>query len=294
MLFGKKSFFRRQQEARGEIPETYHYNLDEKFQKQFIIIWRQYNFRYANIVYNRLCFELGQLDLGFSLSMYKDKKDQQLIDFFIRNEKDEYSLAVIEFVAYFIYRADKGRHGDEKQFIDLVNELFLYNRIGYKLIIDSKNRDVNIIKIDDEIFYSECTEKSLGILSTKKYTDAQSCYIESYKKLAKSEYTDALVDIGRAIESVLKTRFAEYNIPFDAKKDTLNKLLDIAQAHVDTVAHDFQYFKQIILDVGRVRNPSGHGHAQGQAPQLDEVYVRFVINQAAANLLFLAEVPMRT
>jgi hypothetical protein len=141
MFFTKKSFLRKQQESRGEIPETYHYNLDQKFKIQFTHIWKRINFRYADTIYDKLCFE--------------------------------------------------------------------------------------------------------------------------------------------------------FNIPFDAKKATLNKLLDTAQAHVNTVAHDFQYFKQIILDVGRVRNPSGHGHAQGQAPQLDEVYVRFVINQAAANLLFLAEVPMR-
>ena len=30
----------------------------------------------------------------------------------------------------------------------------------------------------------------------------------------------------------------------------------------------------------------------GQTPVADELHVRFAINQAAANLLFLAEVPM--
>jgi len=148
------------------------------------------------------------------------------------------------------------------------------------------------MRIEDETFFIECTEQSLGILSVKKYIDARRHYMESYEKLAKSDYDSALLEMAKAIESVLKTRFSERSISFDSKKDTLSRLLNIAQAHIVGSVHNFEYFKQVIMDAGRARNPSGHGHAEGQAPQLDEKYVRFVINQGAANLLFLAEVDM--
>lgn len=280
-------FHRRQQEAKGQIPSTYSDKLSPTLRKKFILIWAEllsshWREEHAGEIagYLRKAFGVFSLD-DFSSSKTRSAFDE--IQFFILEcQDDSLVLSAIEVICRYFYIIGSF------EFLYEINKIFQYERIGYKFI---REHDGFIIKIEDETFYNESTAKTLGILSAKKYYDAQNYYINSYKKLAASNYDDALVDIGRAMETVLKTRFAELNIPFD--KETLSKLLDIAQQHITSQNHNFQYFKQIILDAGRARNTGGHGNAQGQVPALDEVYVRFVINQAAANLLFLAEVPMQ-
>lgn len=279
-------YCRRKQEERGEIPSTYSYNITPKFKNKFVMFWQEYGLIGSRDVCKILQIELGVFDLCTLFNSSKHTQNDELIFFFLKNNENDYLLTVIELAANIIRK----EHYDV---ISKINFLFQYDRIGYKLIRNDNGNFV-IINIEDSTFYDECTDKCLGLLSTKKCTDAQIHYIESYKKLAASEYGDSLVEIGRAIESVIKTRLTELSIQFDPNKATLNHLLDIAQKHMVNADHDFQYFKQVILDAGRARNKhGGHGHAQGQTPQLDETYVRFVINQAAANLLFLAEVDMQ-
>ena len=173
--------------------------------------------------------------------------------------------------------------------IKLVNDYFRYDRIGYKFICEKEGF---IVPIEDEVFFCECTEKSLSLLTINGFDEVQTFFIDAYKKLAASDYDDALVNIGRAIETLLKERFSKLGIPYDDKKDTLNKLLNIAKQHI-TTPYSFEHFQQTILEIGRARNQMGaHGMTPGQTPVADELHVRFAINQAAANLLFLAEVPM--
>ena len=282
-------FHRREQERKGEIPSTYSYNLSTPFKRKFVLAWVEIGgSRYEDSWTQEIASLLRKVFGVFSLDELSSSRSQnsfEEIQFFIINCKnDDFVISTIELICRYFCRY--GLY----QLVNDVNTYFQYERIGYKFITE---QDGFIVKIEDEIFYNETTAKTLGILSAKEYFDAQKYFIDSYKKLAASHYNDALVDIGRAMETVLKTRFTELGIPFDDKKDTLNKLLDIAQQHITSQNHNFQYFKQIILDAGRARNTGGHGNAQGQGPALDEVYVRFVINQAAANLLFLAEVPMR-
>jgi hypothetical protein len=293
----KIPFFRRQQEVRGDIPSTYSYDFPPKIRNQFLMLWKVLSFLHINDVYKQMCLELGVLFLcNQENSTLSDNHyinpAEEVINYFLTTQDSEHALTIVEFAAYYcnnnIYE-----HHNGVEFIEAINGRFQHERIGYKLVINEQSRDVNLLRIEDELFFKECTTKSLGILSVHQYIDAQQHYINAYKKLAEKDYDNSLIEIGRAIESILKTRFTKLNITFDLKKDALNKLLDIAQNHMISNTHDFQYFKQVILDAGRARNTSGHGHAQGQTPQLDEIYVRFIINQAAANMLFLAEVGMQ-
>jgi len=288
-MFEKKSFSRRQQEVRGEIPTTFVYNIDEKFVNQFMIIWNDISFKCIDDVYRRICLEFGIRHQNKSedliIGLFYNEDTVANVRKFLNDERnEEKKLSLIEFAAYYNIQANKN-------FIKCINELFKYNRIGYKLCISKNKKDVYIIQIEDETFFSECTEKALSILSGKKYTDAMKHYIEAYKKLAASDHNSALSELSMSIESLLKTRFSELNIPY-AKRKGLAHLLDIAQANIVCSGHNFQNFKNLIQEIGNARNKCAHGQPQGQAPQLDEIFVRFVINQAAANLLFLAEVEM--
>ncbi|MDR2891691.1 MAG: hypothetical protein LBV80_01190 [Deltaproteobacteria bacterium] len=284
-------YFRRQQEFRGEIPTTFSYVLTEKVKHQIIMILDSYShgFDYSQSIVERLRLEIGKPELasGWTDGSYITRKyypELELKRFFLKVQDDEYALTVLEYIlcSHAMYNDD---------IIEEINNRLQYERIGFKFVRISDDSG-HLIKIEDEIFLNECIHKTLGILSDLKYTDALNHYMSAYDNLKANKFEEALVSVGKAIESLLKTRFANTKIPFDATKDTLAKLLDILQRHLVSASHNFQYFKQIILDAGRARNIGGHGHADGDTPPLNEVYVRFVINQAAANLLFLAEVEL--
>lgn len=285
-----KPYHRRMQEQRGEIPDTYHYIFSEKERKQTGVILKRYlDSRWSDKLYGYLLEEFPHIAFHSPLD-----HEIEVITNFILNENDEVILTVLEFMLYsscyledvcgaeFTY--------EEKRILCIcdLNSRFQSERIGYKFTDDGL-----CIKIEDETFYEECTSKTLGVLSGKGFHDVVGYYMDSYAKVASKEYDDALVEIGRALETLLKTRFNALGIAYN-EKDTLNTLLNIAKAHIPADADfDFKYFQDMILHIGRQRNQRGaHGPTQGSTPAMNEVYVRFVINQAAAALLFLAEVDM--
>lgn len=282
-------FHRRKQEAKGEIPTTYSYELTLSFKKRFIILLQQYCSEYdvlfpqspdyIIVIDLRLAFGVLKLD---ELSNKKSNNYFEELQFFILYGKVDMVISAIEYICRCFY------HYNYK-FVDSTNDYFKYDRIGYKFISEG---DGFIVTIEENKFHEECTVKSLGILSSKGYIDSQNYLISAYKKLATNDYDDALVDIGRSVETLLKKRFSDLGIQYDDQKDTLNKLLIIARAHINT-SFSFEPFQQVILEIGRARNKMGaHGITPGQSPIADEIHVRFAINQATANLLFLAEIPM--
>lgn len=283
-------YYRRKCEEAGQIPSTFSYDLPISFRSRFIDLCFTKNIFLLALkakinMTNELVTAFGVRSL-YQLPRKKNVNKLDLDDVAdaIYECKDDIALSIIEFICRCAYKLNIS------DFLINTDKYFQHDRIGFKFLTE---HDGFIVKIEDETFYNETTAKTLSLLSRKKYFDAQNYFIDSYKKLAASQYNDALVDIGRAMETVLKTRLTELSISFNPQTDTLNKLLDITQKHIISPNHNFHNFKQIILDAGRARNISGHGNTQGQVPALDEVYVRFIINQTAANLLFLMEVPMQ-
>lgn len=290
-------FHRRIQESKGKIPNTYSYIITESFKKRFIMMFHEIceisAYPYISIdktdiiKHLRMAFGVFSLDELSKKTTFNPFDEIQL--FILNCNDNDKIISSIEYICRFFL--EKCRTGQRRCYIAIkaTNEYFRYDRIGYKFIDEGEGF---IVPIEDEVFSNECTQQSLSLLAKKGYGEAQNFFIDAYKKLAISDYDDALVDVGRAIETLLKERFSKLGIPYDDKKDSLNKLLNIAKQHIIT-PYSFEPFQQTLLEVGRARNQMGaHGVTPGQTPVADELHVRFAINQAAANLLFLAEVPM--
>lgn len=282
-----KPYHRRMQEQRGEIPETFHYdiNITERA-KIYVLLSHIINEELSEETYKLLSREFPEIITSYPNYFSEIIK-------LMENSTDEIFLSIIE---YFLFvalelsvRPKRYTYLETRMsLVNKINERFQYERIGYKFTDEGL-----CIKIEDETFYEECTSRTLGVLSNAHYHDVVAYYMDSYAKVSSKEYDDALVEIGRALETLLKTRFHVLGIAYN-EKDTLNTLLNIAKVHIPVDADfDFKYFQDMILHIGRQRNQRGaHGPTQGNAPAMNEVYVRFVINQAAAALLFLAEVDM--
>ncbi|WP_304023205.1 hypothetical protein [Desulfovibrio piger] len=279
-------FHRRKLEAQGKIPETYQYSLTETFKNRFISLLDEYCSKTIPNVSKREDFYIVKA-LRKIFGVQKLSSPSKItflyfneLEYFILTAHDDYILSSVEYICRF---------KKDKKLINDVNDCFRYDRIGYKFIQQGEGY---IVPIEDDNFYTECTNSCLSILAVSGFKSSQDYLISAYQNLSQNDYDDAIVDVGRAIETLLKERFSKLGIPYDDKKDSLNKLLNIAKQHIIT-PYSFEPFQQALLEVGRARNQMGaHGVTPGQTLVADELHVRFAINQAAANLLFLAEVPM--
>ncbi|MEZ6854376.1 DUF7014 domain-containing protein [Halodesulfovibrio aestuarii] len=279
-------FFRRQQAARGELPTTFKYDLPEKVRKQIWMLWNQSGLApLSHNIVQFLYLELGTTPLPNCpqvTNYFTGITPEDELYGYLSNVKNiDYALTVIELMS--MHAAQQGY----TFFIDNVNERLQIEAIGYK--IDVVETSALLRSLEDEQFSAYVTEPCLSILS--KFPTARQHYLEAYEELKKKKYDDAMTDLAQAMESLLKTRFTQEQIAF-SKRDTLGKLLDTAQKHAVCGDFSFHRFKELILNVGQGRNNNSHGHAEGNKPEIDAVYTRFMINQAAANLLFLAEVEL--
>lgn len=290
-LFSVTPYFKRQ-EAVAATGLVYSRELSPVFKSQFVMLWREEVYNKADEVLLPVRFFLGLpvltqrtiFDQGLGINRYFSCRDSavELVNYFLSEIDNDVALTIIEYVCIANVNA--------KTFIGNVNYIFKLNGIGFCF---EKNKNSGFIRyVEDDRFSEECTQKCFSVLGVPEYSDVLMHYINAFEEVKNRKYDDALIDLRQAIESLLKTRFRENSIDYD-KRDTYAKLLTIAQNHVESGVYDFQKIKDMIQSVGSASNAGGHGQPQGQALNVDEIYVRFMINQAAANLLFLAEVPLK-
>lgn len=279
-------FFRRQQAARGELPSTYSYQLTPKIRNQVWILWEQHELkRCSENIVDFMRLELGRNRLPncpqATNYITGVLPSEELQGYFCKLTNTDYALTVVELMCR--QAAQRGC----ASFINNLNERFQIEAFGYK--VDLLKNDAFLRSLEDEQFSEYVTEPCLSLLA--KFPTARGFYLDAYDELKKKKYEDAMTDLGQAMESLLKTRFKQEQIAFN-EKDALGKLLDTAQKHAVCGDFSFHRFKELILNVGQGRNNNSHGHAEGDNPKIDAIYTRFMINQAAANLLFLAEVKL--
>jgi hypothetical protein len=153
-----------------------------------------------------------------------------------------------------------------------------------------------LVRVEDGIFFDEVTAPCLSILSRDGFENAKRHFSDAYDELKKQKYDDALTDCGQALESVIKTRLHREGIAYN-EHDNLSKLLPIVKSNI--VAPDFMqdYLNNLIKVIEGLatwRNKEGpHGKTDGVISNINDTFVRFVLNQAASNVLFLAEVDFR-
>lgn len=283
-----KLFHRRQLENAGMLPNTFKYELTERIKKQLELIISPIVCHSHSIfdIYSSLSEEFPEITeiphhqynwMGNNNPMIVMKSQFDQIMIFFHHSTTDISLSILEIMCIY-----------HPEMIDSVNDRLQYEGFGYQYNKQSQC----IIKIEDETFYEQCTIKTMGVLAREEYTDVLDHYRRAYDELAKKKYDDAFTSIGRSIESLIKTRLTNAEISY-CKKDTAKRLLDITFSNIDKNAldYDLEKIKEHIFDSCRARNDAGaHGHSQGESPKVDDVFTRFIINQAAASLLFLAEV----
>lgn len=176
---------------------------------------------------------------------------------------------------------------NDKELLDKINWHLRNNGVGYKYI------DGNIIPIEDEIFSDNVTQPVLSILSDRGYTDTLTEFLKSYEELKQGNHKDAVTACTKALETILKTRLDQEGKLQDSNWAIRQLLVQGFQPNVNIPSYMQNYLNnltEVLQASATVRNKDGaHGSEEGKNDNLDEVFVRYTINQAAASILFIAE-----
>ncbi|MGD9637741.1 MAG: AbiJ-NTD4 domain-containing protein [Alphaproteobacteria bacterium] len=291
-------FFERRREERGELPTTFTYDeLPRKVRNQVIMLWQEAGINGLEEIIKYIRKHIGESVLHED---YKNVKMHyylgELEQFFLETSNVDYALTVVEEIGKAInneankhvYDTQAGRKKSKcKNLFSQLNFFLKREGIGWQ------HNGEMLVKIEDEVFYEEATQKTLGVL--RNFNSAYTDYLNAYKNLKEGDFENAITNACKAMESVIKTRFNQNNITYN-ETDNLSKLLPLIKDNLNIPPFMEDYLNQItgiIQGLGTARNKSGaHGKTEG-INKPDEVFTKFVINQAACNILFLAEVEFK-
>ncbi|MEQ7807840.1 STM4504/CBY_0614 family protein [Priestia aryabhattai] len=173
-----------------------------------------------------------------------------------------------------------------KECIKEANYRFKQNNFGYEII------DGQLIKIENQMVHKEVIKPAIQLLFDEGFETASNEFLQAHEHYRKGEYTDAIVDAGRAFESTMKIICDKKNYPY-SQKDTanvlINKLVTNNLLPSNLQNHFSHLWNTLSCGLPTIRNANG-GHGQGvQSNQVPESLVNFSINLAASNIVFLVK-----
>ena len=281
-------FFQRRQIERGEIPSVFRFDLPEKAVKEIIPLWEDKEYIDAKKICQTLRFQLETPRLvyigGYPFDVYPYHYEVE--EFLLQEKNAEKKLTAIEMICNALI-------GQHKRTVRKINTILREEQIGYEYNLDTRM----LISLEDDNFYSQCTEPFLSILSQAKYKKVLDYYISAYENLSLDYDTSALLQIGRAIKTLMHIRLTEYKIAH-SPKDSFNRLIQLFQEHQAEPRQNIGYMKLLIQEIAdtrlklRPKNANIKKKSSTQLPKRDDPYIRFLMNQATAMLLFSAQVEL--
>lgn len=268
-------YFLRAKRARGEVPTTFQYNqIPGSIKEQAIILFNnsfsaEFERRKAiQEIHFPLTFHLGKPSL---YSTYADSYEEDLFNFFRKDDLDtDLALTIIEeFCKKF-----------SEKFIAIMNEKFLLEGMGYQF------KGEEIVRIEDEKFYDTVTQPCISKLSSAGLEKAAAEYFKAYEHLKNQHYHDAVVSCTRSLEYLLQNRLGTKETELSK---LLRQLLPQLEGPSGTLAKYVENYIKLIEGMNALRGQSSHA---GNA--VDFAYTMYFINQTAATILFIADVPLKS
>ncbi|PFU61802.1 hypothetical protein COK90_11570 [Priestia megaterium] len=173
-----------------------------------------------------------------------------------------------------------------KECIQEANYRFKQNSFGYEII------DGQLIKIENQMVHKEVIKPAIQLLFDEGFETASNEFFQAHEHYRKGEYTDAIIDAGRAFESTMKIICDKKQYSY-SQKDTasvlINKLVTNNLLPSNLQNHFNHLWNTLSCGLPTIRNANG-GHGQGvQENQVPESLVNFSINLAASNIVFLVK-----
>jgi hypothetical protein len=143
-----------------------------------------------------------------------------------------------------------------------------------------------IIKRDEQTVHQQTVRPALECLNDPRFATANTELLKAFEEIRKHDYADAITSCGSAFESVLRTICQHKKWPFDPKKDTCAKLVEICRAN----GLFYPLYTEMLVGVGRIRNELGDAHGRGPSPPpaVGSDHAEHMIAVTCSHITFLA------
>lgn len=283
----RKFLHERLQEERGELPSVFQHNfISRDLMIQLKLLWLQ-EFDYLEDfvadtkLHSCLCISFAEEELGDGYSIGNKRYSywsalRSIVNFFERTNFFHFRLTIIDELTRLCL----------PRVIEQIN--MRMRRAGFGYMHDGEN----LVRIEDETYLEEVTSKAISILNKDGYKECYEHFIKTYEFLKNDELSEALTSSGKAIESILKTRLKGI-VSDDLDNKNWRDLRKYFKERVvipDYMENYIDNLLNVVEGVATSRNKEGgHGKSEGYVLQADELFIRYIINQTAANILFIAE-----
>lgn len=205
-----------------------------------------------------------------------------------KGEDNEILLDLIELSMRFIpvLRNVLGRENikyynltmDVEAAVKELNQRFKENGIGYEFT------DGILIRKDSEILHAEVTKPALYLLNEQNFNGALDEFLKAHDHYRKGNYSDSILNAGKAFESTMKT-IADLEAWGITGKENASTLIGLLVSHQVIPS----YLQTTLQGLGTLRNNVG-GHGQGAKPVVvPEHFVNYALHLCGTNIVMLIE-----
>ena len=292
-------FSKRQQRARGKVPDVYKYDtIPSQLRYQVFYIWQDIfgkrdsdnsdKFKAFQFFYDVLRREYGVPTLG-SGNYPQDK----IHDFLIRTKETENVIDIIQLSFQYIDREVRDnpnrftfRKISPDEAINELNDRFREQGVGYQY------ESGLIVKIDSQIIHAEVVKPTLLFLSDPIYKGANEEFLKAHEHYRKGNYKDCINNCLNTFESCLKVICQKRGWSY-RQNDSANRLISIVfdnELISPLMQSHFSGLRSALESgVPTVRN-NWTGHGQGaEEITVPEYIAAYILHLTASNILLLAK-----
>ena len=168
-----------------------------------------------------------------------------------------------------------------------LNHRFREHGAGYSI------EDFKVVKVTSTHLHKEVVRPALAVLHDPDFAAADAEFRRAHEHYRHARREEAIAECLKALESTLKVICTRRAWPFDEKKDTAKRLIDIVFDRglvADHLKSEFVALRAVLESgVPTIRNRSG-GHGAGAKPRaVPESLAAYTLHLTAATILFLAQ-----
>lgn len=167
--------------------------------------------------------------------------------------------------------------------IEHLNKRFSENCIGYKF------EGNQIIRIDNQLLYSNITKEVFVFLSDPLYRSINDEYIKAHQHFRSGNYMDCIVNSAKSFESTMKIICDQKGYAYQ-QSDTASKLLNVLYGNNYIPSYlqtGISALRTVLETISVIRNKTS-AHGTGSAPvTVDENLAGYVLNVTGSNIKFL-------
>lgn len=240
-----------------------------------------------NIELGLLNLKNGQRSMARIFNYYLNCEDVQALDI----------MDIIVFRLATLAELVKANYGYSSDFAEIDRNMdYIFNRINQKLQQNSLGYEIidkQIVRVDNQYVHNQVVKTAVQLLHEQKFDSVSEEFLKAHEHYKNGDYKDAIVNAGKAFESVMKKICAEKKYQYDAKKDTASTLINILLKNEfipEYLQNQFVGLRNTLQNsVPTLRNKFG-GHGQGdEIVHVPKSIVTYTLNLCATNIVFLVE-----